>query len=507
MGYRYRVYVTTQNGECMTGTEAKKEFTYRELLLADRRNFGGTSTPPFSLHDEEGISTGKLALISGEETSTFFVRKKFSGVSESGKKWSRWSDLAMLVISVKPDRSGTRRLNLYVKYRQNQTFTVCFRNGTPTFHSLHSTFFNYSDLLSEIAKECVRLYEKHIGPVPDGISDYPAKYTPLLLAYPMVRSRVAIEKSYGRTKMDLNYTQRHLNMRTLNTNPAHGLSIRSSTEMEFALKTFGKLNYRKDLVKAVSNAELGLIHYARHFRNLVPTDWIVKFLQETTLARGTEDQRDIQKHLTDLNSSDLRKFLQDVPQNILKRILTRQTVALAPQYWGMEISDTIQSYQIIAENVDSVDFSAVKKVNTWKELHDHFDQEVRRLKTTNRVIPLTPLSKKIVEMPENETFKIILPPDTDTLRTWGSKMNHCIGSYASNAISGSDVFIGIIKDDKMIGNAQIHNKTGNLIQIFGKHNQRIEATTLQSVVGTLVKKKVVSKSSLKSAIGYNHLLR
>lgn len=489
----------------MTETEVKKEFTYRELSIDKPVYSAINSYPPFSL-DADDPDSGKLVLISGDETSSFFVRKKSSGVSKSGKNWSRWSDLAMLVISVKPDRSGTRRLNLYVKYRQNKKFTVCFRNGTPTFHSSHAPFFNYSDMLSEIAKECVRLYEKHIGPAPAGISDYSAKFTPLLLAYPMIRSRVELEKSYGRTKTDFKFSERHLNMRTLNTDPSHGLSTRASTEMDFTLKSFGKLNYRKDLVKAVSNAELGLIYYARHFRNLVPTDWIVSFLKETTLAREIEDRRDVQKHLSNLKSSDFRKFLQDVPQNILKRLLSKQTFFMAPQFWGIEISDTIQSYRIIIDSGNVVDFTAVKKVNTWKELHDYFAKEVRKLKTKNRIIPATSLSQKITEIPEHENFKIVLPPDTDTLRDWGSTMNHCIGSYAGHAMSGSDVFIGIVKDDKMIGNAQIQAKTGNLIQIFGKHNQRIETTTLESVVGTLVRKKVVAKASLKSAIGYQHLL-
>ena len=492
----------------MTETEAKKEFSYREFPLPSAKSgsslmvpFVGNA-PPFALDDENG----KLALISGDETSTFFVRRKSSGISKNGKPWSRWADLAMLVISVKQDRSGTRRLNLYVKYRQSAKYTVRFRNGTPTFHSTHSTFFNYGDLLNEISKECVRLYEKHIGPVPDGIRDYPAKYTPLLLAYPMVWERVMIEKAYGRSELDLRCPERHMNLRTLSSSNIGALNIRSTTSMDFTLKTFGKLNYRKDLVKATANAELGLIYYARHFRNLVPTDWIVNFLKETTLARNITDPRDVQKHLVSLKSSDLRGFLQDVPQNILKRLLTVQTLLMAPQYWGMEIHDTIQSYRIIVENGDSVDFSAIKKVNTWKEIHDYFASEVKKMKTKNRLIPATPLSKKIVEIPEQENFKIVLPEDTHTLLNWGSSMNHCIGSYASNAVSGSDVFIGIIKDDKMVGNAQIQAKTGNLIQIFGKHNQYIEPTILQSVVGTLVKKKVVAKSSLKSAYGYSHLL-
>jgi hypothetical protein len=494
----------------MMETAAKKGFTYREFPLTrgsspksdlDYVPFD-SNTPPFSLYEENG----KLALISGDETSTFFVRKKSSGISKNGKPWSRWSDLAMLVISVRPDRSGTRRLNIYVKYRKSAKYKVRFQNGTPSFHSVHSMFFNYGDMLSEIAKECVNLYEKHIGQAPDGIRDYPAKYTPLLLAYPMVWSRVVIEKSYGRTKMGLGHAERHLNLRTLTTSSVGALSIRSATSMEFTLKTFGKLNYRKDLVKATANGELGLIYYARHFRNLVPTDWIVNFLKQTTLARETTDPRDIQKHLVSLKSSDLRSFLLDVPQNILKRLLTVQTVAMAPQHWGMEIHDTIQSYRVIVENGNSVDFSAIKKVNTWKEIHNYFASEVKKLKTKNRLIPPTPLSKKIVELPEEENFSIILPKDTHTLLTWGSSMNHCIGSYASNAVSGSDVFIGIIKDEKMIGNAQIQAKTGNLIQIFGKHNQYIEPTVLQSVVGTLVKKKVIAKSSLKSAFGYSHLL-
>lgn len=490
----------------MTEPTAEKAYTYTEFPVANKDNFSYTSytqTPPFSIDSDNG----KLVLLSGDETSSFFVRKKSSGASKSGKNWSRWSDLAMLVISVKPDRSGTRRLNIYVKYRQNRTYTVRFRNGTPRFHSLHALFFNYGDMLNEISKECVRLYEKHIGAAPEGIRDYPPKYTPLLLAYPMVWSRVEIEKAYGRTKADLPHSQKHQNSRTLNSSPSHGLNIRSTTAMEFAIKTFGKSNYRKDLVKATSNAELELIYYARHFRNLVPVDWIVNFLKETTLAREITDQRDKQKHLVELKSSDLRSFLQDVPQNILKRLLTAQTIAMAPQYWGMEIGDTINSYRIIIENGNSVDFSAVKKVNTWKELHDYFAAEVKKMKTKNRLIPPTPLSKKIVDMPEQENFKIVLPKDTHTLLTWGSTMNHCIGSYASNAVTGSDVFIGILKDGKMVGNAQIQAKTGSLIQIFGKHNQYLEATVLESVVGTLVKKKVIAKSSLKSAVGYNHLLR
>jgi hypothetical protein len=493
----------------MAETEAKKEFTYRELSINHEDGYTGVvnPAPPFSIQEEDGKDTGKLVLISGNETSTFFVRKKSSGVSKSGKNWSRWADLAMLVISVKPDRSGKRRLNIYVKYRQNKKFRVCFRNGTPTFHSVHAAFFNYSDMLSEIAKECIRLYEQHISPVPAGITDYPARYTPLLLAYPMIRSRVEIEKSFGRTETNLKYGQRYLTTRTLSMDPSHGLSIRSTTEIDFALKSFGKSNYRKDLVKAVSNAELGLIYYARHFRNLVPTDWIVKFLQDTTLARKIEHPNDIQKHFSSLKSSDFRKFLQDVPPTILKRLLSWQTVATAPQFLGMEIRDTIQSYRIIKDNGNEVDFSALKKVNTWRELHDYFANEVRRLKTKNRIIPPTPLSEKIAENSKQENFMIVLPPDTDTLRTWGSTMNHCIGSYAGHATSGSDVFIGIIKDEKMIGNAQIHTKSGSLIQIFGKHNQYIEPTILQSVVGTLVRKKIVSKSSLKSAIGYHHLLK
>lgn len=98
-------------------------------------------------------------------------------------------------------------------------------------------------------------------------------------------------------------------------------------------------------------------------------------------------------------------------------------------------------------------------VKTMKMYHD----EVVKIYNTIRFKP-TPINRDYTEwitstkgLKVDDNLELVLPNDTNDIRTWGQIQGHCIGSYADRAAQGSQILMGVRdrKSKDWVGHLQI----------------------------------------------------
>jgi hypothetical protein len=455
---------------------------------------------PYDGGEDQGII--KAVMFTAENRASFLMRRKISGVSESGLPWYRWRDTGKLFLSVKENAKGIKSLNVYGTTRPGRVWSM-FKNITASMVEIKFIVpVEFIDAVNIEARRLALTYmpEVMVPEVPlvngrfsninapfDSVIEDAYGYIPALV-YPMFRTRNTPDQSCLMGK---------------------SFGARAFTEMEYTKTLFGKKNYRKDLVKAVAETkELQKIFFARAFRNQVPVDWIVTFLQK---AKDTQNFPELTKeHL-----KTLTKCLKAISLTSRRRLLTelgksqknlyvpeqnagdgrprRRPNAMPPIYYVM---DTLNFASMLTpEALAGVQFSS------WKELHDALIDLDHTQRYGNAVIPETPLSKKISAIPAEEDFAIILPQDTNELRFWGKTMHHCIGTYANYAASGKNIFIGIIKEGEMIGNAQLDPSSRRCVQILGKRNRHLEPSDLNKVKSLFESHGVLPRGAFDNSLG------
>lgn len=481
----------------------KLEYVHRRLYLGPIQNLH-SKPMPYYRHYESGHdpSTISVVMFTTENRASFLVSRKVSGISKNDIPWSRWEDIGKLYLSVKETVAGVKSMNVYGTYKSGRTWSM-FKNITsspaairtivpPEFidevnseaHRLALTYLPESMVLSS-PKPVISLEGEEGMPLP--VENNAEMYGYITsLAYPMFRTRTLPTyeselsgKSFG---------------------------AKSLTEMDYTKTLFGKRNYRKDLVKAVAETDsLSKIFFARSFRNHVPVDWIVSFLQKTKDAKNFPQLEkmhlvNLRKLLPLLSLTHRRRLLTELskPKNMANQELpvargrNRNRNMLATSY----IADTLSFISRVNQDaISELNFSG------WKELHDLIVELENTQRYGNAKIPETPLSKKIAALPTTDEIVIILPEDTKELRFWGRSMNHCIGSYSYDAASGRNVFIGILKNGEMIGNAQLDPSSQRCIQILGKHNAHLPAEDLSKISSLFEQHAILPKSAFKDALG------
>lgn len=481
-------------------------YIHRKLYEGPVSGLYGKPTPYYRYPydgSEEDDSTIAVVMFTTDDKASFLVRRKVTGVSKNNIPWSRWQDLGKLFLSVKANSKGVKSLNAYGTYRTGRKWTM-FKNVTASPGEIRTIVpREFIDEVNSEAQRLVRTYmpESLVPEILDSekISSYPNEpfnnvvytayeYIPRLV-YPMLRTRKfpfdsgnATGKSFG---------------------------ARAYTEMEYTKSLFGKRNYRKDLVKAVAETDMiSCIFFARAFRNHVPADWLVTFLQKSNDIKGFPE-------LSKTHLESMRKILPFISLTNRRRLLTELTkphkMAVTQERneragrgrrnrRNMPPSYYVQDALSFAATIPPAAVAGLD-ASGWKELHDGIIAIDDRQKHGNVEIPETPLAKKIATLPMSDEFAIILPEDTEELRMWGRTMKHCIGSYASYAVAGKQVFFAIMKDGEMIGNAQIDPAAKRCIQILGKRNAHLPSEDVKLVSSMFEKHDILPKSAFKDALG------
>lgn len=85
---------------------------------------------------------------------------------------------------------------------------------------------------------------------------------------------------------------------------------------------------------------------------------------------------------------------------------------------------------------------------------------------------------------QNTDLRLILPQDTDTLKTWGYLMHNCIYRlYRHLAVSGQSILVGVLKNGKLTYNIEL--KQGKIRQFYAACNQHPEREDYDRIVRLL----------------------
>lgn len=465
-------------------------YQHRELFrgIADKQGAGSYFWKYMYKNAPEDMQF-RISLITSEDTASYVVSRLRTGVSSKGNPWSRWEDMANCWVSAKPTKSGNRTLRIYGKQRtqMNKGF---FGDITSDIHELKSTINNpqYMNILNQEIFRLGTLAGLTMPAVPE--------YDPLRFGEPSLeniyerREEQMKQYSYACQAIYPMIGERFTENRFTHFK---GMSYgaRATTNMDYTLNLFGKKNYRKDLVKAVANTgSIENLLCARQYRNLVPTDWIVKYLQDTQEYDAPEflvQETRLRKVLQKLTLIQRRRLLKDCATNI---VLARYSF---PSY---TYNDTLK----MAVELSATALQALR-FKTWQEFHDQLVPVYQDRQSADLEIPVTPAAKKIMDVEPVGGIRFILPESTRIVNQWGREMGHCIGSYALNALNGYDVLLGVMKEDKMIGNIQVDIQQRKVPQVLGKYNAILPREDRLHIAKMLTKSKVLREDWIKSSYG------
>lgn len=478
--------------------KSTQTYTCVDLYEGDARN-SGYHQILISRQEETPV---RVSILKGQYSSTFIINRRREGVSKNGIPWKKWEVWGQVIMSTRAlNKAGVKKLNLYGKYRMQQGAPDTwhpFQNITSNPH-LFSTIVA-EEYIMDVNREIERLMQKNIGtPTPDlkGYSWATPKNQPELT----YRERAELNKRNLNPSLYPMHTAYPLTeslIRDLEPIPSGIIShFRHNNMMDAVRSMYGAKLYRKDLVRAISEAPLPLVSGALLLKGVVPIDWIIGllkdhrgFLNKTLPVAHRPVLRAIFKALT---PAQQKRFLNGLMSTASSKETVRDWIFV----------DTLRQFKRLQDDYN-VNFAPGQiTAKTWLEFHDDLTRDLSRRKVRDQPIEKVSLAKKIDKVSLSDGYSIILPKTTHELIDWGRNMEHCIGSYTDAAVQGESVFLGIIKDKKMIGNAQISVKNKRLVQIFGKKNSYLDKNTLEVFSKALVNNKVIPEDGFKHAYGFN----
>lgn len=442
----------------------------------------------------------RIAILQGQYSSTFVVNRRREGVSKNGIPWTKWEVWGQLIMSTRAlNKAGVKKLNVYGKYRMKEGGPGTwfpFRNITSQPEMIRKIVAD--PYMVHVNREIERLMTENIGIPEINVDDYatatkgthpdldrlereefnrlkmPVHLYPTHMAYPVTRT---MSKDLEKLPSGMTGHFRHDNM------------------MDAVRSMYGKKLYRKDLVKAVSEAPLMQASFALHFKGIVPIDWIINLLNERPGAFPNSLPLEQMKTMKSL----FRAFTPAQQKRFFNG-LTRVNPKESATQW--EVMDVLRMFKNLNENYNANYAPGQLTARSWRELHNDLSRDLSRRGVRDQPIEKVKLAEKIdqVELPEG--YSLVLPRSTHELIDWGREMEHCIGSYTQEAVQGHSVFLGIVKDKTMIGNAQISVKQNRLVQIFGKRNRYLDKEILEVFSRGLIENDVLAKTGFKHAYGY-----
>lgn len=468
-------------------TPTAQKYEYVELFRGNANRLQINSVSLSAQPETETI----VILFKGKKTSTFMIRRLRHGVSRNGNPWKKWEIWGKVNVSFKPRGKGSPKLNVYAMHRLSQGNAQKwqpFQNTTPRVDLLKKII--PSAFIHVFNEEVERLYTSSLGEPAITAEAYKNFYAgdkkstrkadPYFyashLAYPLAREFELTAKSD----------------RGIMVSGIAG-AMRSSSVMEATKVLFGKENYRKDLVRAVANSTYLRIAGVVQFRNLVPIDWIIKLLSNTETAYSM--------YLNTPERTMLRPLFQSLTATQRKRLFDALLTQQGNQREWL-IEETLRMFGRLYREHEVRFQPGQIEGRSWQEIHDILMNDLMARGTKDEPIKKVKLAKKIADIPTSEDFSLILPETTKDLISWGKNMHHCIGSYASNAVRGEDVFIGIMEKGEMIGNAQIRVSSKSVVQIFGKRNKILDKEVKEKFSKTLISQNILSEHSFVSTYGW-----
>lgn len=443
----------------------------------------------------------RISILQGQYSSTFVINRRREGVSKNGKPWKKWETWGQLTMSTRAlNKAGIKKLNLYTKYRTKQGAALPwmpFRNATADRSMIQEVV--RGEFIYDVNKEIERLVTENIGK-PD--IDREKYFAVTEKTHPGIsfRERGEVSKEFYHPNlygMHVAYPLlRNLDFEDYRLPATVTSFLRHETMMEGVRAMYGKRLYRKDLVKAASKTpSVYRLMLARQFRNIVPVDWIIDFLNaEKSIFDNSElsktDIKSMRTLFKSLTPAQQRRYLKEMASG------SKKIVA----HWA--VSDTLRMFNQLERDFDVTFMPGQIQARGWDELHEAVRLDLRDRRHVKREIKQVDLAKDIEKVTFKNGYQVIQPADTHELMDWGNKMGHCIGSYAFEASSGQSVFLGILKDGKMIGNAQIKVKEKRLMQIFGKHNALLDDEVLDAFKEPLIKQNVLPETAFQHAAGF-----
>lgn len=249
--------------------------------------------------------------------------------------------------------------------------------------------------------------------------------------------------------------------------------------MDFTRRTFGVRNYRKDLVRAVAYANMPTIAVAKEFKNLVPTDWLVRFLNDSTAQSNTY-----------ANIAGLREILLLIDPRSYRRLLRHDF----NQHALMDLENVTAQYRGHKKRISLGARGTINIPNesfgSFNELHDRLigyrGQGIYQdIPYENEVIHLNKVAGRLHGTKFGE-YIISTAMETDDMISWGNYMQNCIGGYSQVALTGTRTYGAVYKKDEMIANFEI-DSGGKLSQLLGRFNKNLDddvRTIIESVLGS-----------------------
>lgn len=469
-------------------SSSTQKYEYVELYRGTSQDLRLNTNLDFSHQPQTDLL---FILFKGKETSTFMIRRLRLGISKNGVPWKKWEMWGKVSISCRAIGNSAPKLNLYGMHRNrpgNDGRWQPFQNITPRSEMLQKIV--PQNFIKEFNTEVERLYTENIGN-----PSFSAKsYSDFHMGNPESKTRADPFAYASHLAYPLMRELRLNNKRQMGT-VVSGISgaMRSSNIMEMTKTLYGSSNYRKDLVRAVAGSTFMTMAITSQFKNLVPVDWIIKMIQEFS-----------GKYSFDLNTAErmmIKPFFKALTETQKKRLFNSMYSGHYRINWA--VAETLRMFGMLYRDHNVRFIPGQLEGRSWHEIHDVLmtDLEIRGAK--EEPIKKVKLAKKIAEIPASDDFALVLPETTTELITWGKEMRHCIGSYANTAVRGENVFIGIMKNGKMIGNAQINVSAKSVVQIFGKHNRVLDEAIRKEFSDTLISRNILSEQSFKNAHGWH----
>lgn len=433
----------------------------------DQRSSGSQHAFIETLYHEIGV-------LVGETTVQYVYIERIHGVSVNNKHFFKTRNLSKIIYSIRPNAYGEMAGKFYLKDGKN--------------------FFNISQTLSTNRLD---------------IKGKPSTYTIGIDIFAAQVRKLAMAKAINVDETisiyDPAFTYPVLHHLHSDRVPAYPTAITryaaTNDLSKFVYRVFGKTRFRKDLVKAVANLFSGdVFMFGYWFRGLVPIDWIIGFYQKYA-------GKNPQSFNTTYSLSDMHKVLYKLPKKQVHKLFNLLITDYSDTH--SHIIDgllyTLESiyYSDLYSGIEGIKFTSLK------EAHDKYSTYLRIEETKKRnaefLKPLTKtsLAHKIdsIEYPANSDIKLKTADCAMDLVEWGGIMNHCIGSYAHEAINGNGTFGVILQNDKPIGNFHYSHAGDNLYQMFGKHNQELPVEVIVSVFKTLVENTYIGYDNIRKCSG------
>lgn len=258
--------------------------------------------------------------------------------------------------------------------------------------------------------------------------------------------------------------------------------------MNIALGEASTRSTRRKMLELMQTNDIGGVLWSARSLNGIahlfdPSDWaevlpVARLLGQELVANDEALDTHLFNVLTPQRRMRLVRDVEETPDWVIRDTLYMYYIAVA--HHGRE------------PNCDG---------RTWNEIHDNLsdDRQIAyRQAQAER-------DKKLAEGTVNQEpyngidgvkigeYQFLTPKKPLELEEWGDTLNHCIGSYAFDALRGDMIFFALTQDNSVVYTGMIRPRTQELSQFRGRHNCEVPAELFASVVKVLIDHDLLSQ--------------